>query len=105
LQFFEEMEFQPDGQLSFEQQILKSLENRRVRPPPELTDDTILDQYHFAVTGKIMIRCRRCRSGYNRTEQEVLHDRFLQPMLIGDPATCSWCHTGHVKRTTELMSL
>ena len=97
LPFFEEMEFQPDSQLSFEQQVLMSLEKRRARAEPVVRDDAVLDQYQFKVTGRISTRCKSCRRGHRWTEQQFRHDRFLQRMLIGERATCLFCHAGQVK--------
>ena len=97
LHFFVEIGLTPEGDLSVEQQILKGLENRRARAEAQVIDDATLDQYRFEVTGKIMVRCQKCRKGYNRTEQKFRRDRHLQRILLGEPVTCLYCHTGHMK--------
>lgn len=92
----EEVELTPDGQFSSEQ-ILQTLEKRRVRASKQVIDDATLDQYHFEVTGKLMTRCKSCHRGHNWTAQVFMHDRFLQRMVIGERVICLFCHAGQVK--------
>ena len=96
LKLIDELAWPPDGQLPSDQ-ILLSLECRLVQATPPVIDDTILDQYHFEVTSRISAKCKSCRRGHYRTEQEFMHDRFLQRILIGHQVTCPYCHTDLIK--------
>jgi hypothetical protein len=85
----------PDGKLS-SHQIVQSLEPYLVAAEPLVTDEE-LNQYSFAVTGKISTRCKRCRRGRLWTQQEFMQDYFLQRTLLGEKASCPFCHSGQIK--------
>jgi hypothetical protein len=94
-QLTHELGSSPDGPVTTDQ-FLQRLESRQVKPPPELTDDAILDQYHFTVTGTISTRCQNCRRGRRWTAHEFMHPVILRRLLLY-PAPCPDCHTGHIK--------
>jgi hypothetical protein len=73
--------------MSVDKQIVASM---------EVTDVDPLERYRFEITGKISTRCDFCRKRTKLTEQDFLRLRLLQRVLIGDPATCAFCLTGHV---------